>query len=174
MTTEITEPAPGAGSEGEHFAGYLAWQREEIIRGVLRLSPDEQRTTRLASGWTPIELLSHVVHMEQRWLIWRFLGEDVADPRGDWRGGEAGPDSKWEVAPDVTAESLARRLGEIGVRVSEIFTSHPLETRAASLRDIDEDVPIDLRWLGFHVLTEYARHAGHLDIVVELAESSMS
>jgi len=35
-------------------------------------------------------------------------------------------------------------------------------------------VPIDLRWLGFHVLTEYARHAGHLDIVVELAESSMS
>jgi hypothetical protein len=26
----------------------------------------------------------------------------------------------------------------------------------------------DLRWICFHVLQEYARHAGHLDIVVEL------
>ena len=71
----MSEPMPGAGSEGVHFAGYLEWMRDELIV-------------------------------------------------------------------------------------------------AASLQDIEEDVPLDLRWLGFHVLTEYARHAGHLDIVVELAESS--
>jgi uncharacterized damage-inducible protein DinB len=168
----MSEPMPGAGSEGVHFAGYLEWMRDELIVGVLRLSPEEQRTTRLASGWTPIELLSHVAHMEQRWLIWRFLGEDIADPRGDWQNGVAGEGSRWEVAAGVTAEDLALRLRAIGRRVSEIFATTPLETRAASLHDIEEDVPLDLRWLGFHVLTEYARHAGHLDIVVELAESS--
>jgi len=167
----MNEPAPGTGSEGEHFASYLEWAREEIIEGVLKLSPEEQRTTRVASGWTPIELLSHVLHMEQRWMIWRFLGEDVTDVRGDWRGGEAGPDSRWEVADDVTAENLAERLRAVGARTSEIFRTHPLETRAAELRDIEDEVPLDLRWLGFHVLTEYARHAGHLDIVVELAPS---
>ena len=29
-----------------------------------------------------------------------------------------------------------------------------------------------LRWICFHVLEEYARHAGHLDIAVELAGST--
>jgi hypothetical protein len=30
--------------------------------------------------------------------------------------------------------------------------------------------PPTLEWICFHVLAEYARHAGHLDIAVELAE----
>ena len=30
------------------------------------------------------------------------------------------------------------------------------------------DDPPTLEWICFHVLAEYARHAGHLDIVVEL------
>ena len=32
-----------------------------------------------------------------------------------------------------------------------------------------EDPPT-LEWICFHVLAEYARHAGHLDIVAELAD----
>jgi hypothetical protein len=31
--------------------------------------------------------------------------------------------------------------------------------------------PPTLEWICFHVVTEYARHLGHLDIVVELAEA---
>ncbi len=38
----------------------------------------------MPSGWTPIELLSHVLHMEQRWFVWGFLGEAVDDVWGDW------------------------------------------------------------------------------------------
>ena len=32
--------------------------------------------------------------------------------------------------------------------------------------------PPTLEWICFHVLAEYARHAGHLDIVVELGGRS--
>ena len=42
----------------------------------------ERRTSRVPSGWTPLELLSHVLHMERRWFVWGFLGEDVADAVG--------------------------------------------------------------------------------------------
>ena len=71
------------------------------------------------AGWTPIELLSHVLHMEQRWFVWGFLGEPVDEPWGDWTVDEPwddGLDGRWQVAEDVTAEALAERLAAIGER----------------------------------------------------------
>ena len=75
---------------------------------------------RVPSGWTPLELLSHVLHMEQRWFVWGFLGEQVAEPWGDWTRRRAlgarrrRPSVRWQVADDVTAEELAARLDEVG------------------------------------------------------------
>lgn len=78
------EPTKAGAAGSARWADYLDWVREEMIRGVLSLSPEQQRTTRVPSGWSPIELLSHVLHMEQRWFVWGFLGEEVAEPWGDW------------------------------------------------------------------------------------------
>ena len=74
------EPEAAVRDEASGFATYLSYLRESVTGTVLALSPEEQRTTRLASGWTPIELLSHVLHMERRWFVWGFLAEQVADP----------------------------------------------------------------------------------------------
>jgi hypothetical protein len=143
-----------------------------MIAAVLALDPAARRTPRVPSGWTPIELLSHVLHMEQRWYIWAFLGEAVAEPWGDWTvdqpwSDDADPDKSWYVADGVTAEDLAERLRGIGRRTNDVLRDHPLEVTAAAVGPFDGDPP-DLRWICFHVLQEYARHAGHLDIVVEL------
>ena len=59
----------------------------------------------LPSGWTPIELLSHVLHMEQRWFVWGFLGEQVDDPWGDWT-----VDEPWD-SDDGPVGGRARRHG---------------------------------------------------------------
>jgi uncharacterized protein DUF664 len=48
---------------------------------------DELRTSRLPSGWAPLELLKHLVHVERRWLVWGFEGEPVDDPWADERDG---------------------------------------------------------------------------------------
>jgi hypothetical protein len=122
------EPEAAVRDEASGFATYLAYLRESIAEAVLALSAEEQRTTRLASGWTPIELLSHVLHMERRWFVWGFLGEQVTDPWGDWsrddpwdgpeNGPEDGPEPRWQVPADVTAESLAERLREVGARTT--------------------------------------------------------
>ena len=51
---------------------------------------------------------------------------------------------------------------------SALLEQHPLtETGRPGPRF--ESEPPTLAWICFHVLQEYARHAGHLDIVVELA-----
>ena len=165
------EPGKHGPAGAARWSAYLDWLRDDVAYGVLRLPPGEQRTTRLPSGWTPIELLSHVLHMEQRWFVWGFLGEDVAEPWGDWSVDEPwdeGSGGSWVVAADVTAEELVAQLWAVAERTRAVLREHPLDAVAAPGGRFAADPPT-LEWICFHVVAEYARHAGHLDIVVELA-----
>lgn len=173
----MTEPSKAAPPGAQRWVDYLDWMREELINGVLRLSPEEQRTTRVPSGWTPIELLSHVLHMEQRWFVWGFRGQDVDEPWGDWNvdepwtsddSDETQPLARWVVADDVPADQLADRLRAIGEVTRAVLRDHALDETAAPGGRFADDPPT-LEWICFHVLAEYARHAGHLDIVVEFS-----
>ena len=55
-------------------------------------------------------------------------------------------------------------------RTTQILAEHDLDEVPphAPRWDHTDGIP-PLRWICFHVLQEYARHAGHLDIAVELA-----
>lgn len=55
--------------------GFLDYYRSVIARKIGGLTEAELRTSRLPSGWTPLELLKHLVYMERRWLRWGFLAE---------------------------------------------------------------------------------------------------
>jgi uncharacterized damage-inducible protein DinB len=165
------EPGKHRPAGAPRWSAYLDWVRDDLATTVLALSEEERRTTRLPSGWTPIELLSHVLHMEQRWFVWGFLGEPVDDPWGDWSVDEPWDEDlggRWVVADDVTAEELAERLQAIGERTRSVLRDYPLDATASPGGRFAEDPPT-LEWICFHVLAEYARHAGHLDIAVELA-----
>ncbi|HXH79032.1 DUF664 domain-containing protein [Nocardioides sp.] len=174
------EPPKGGPVGAERWAGYLDWVRGDLATQVLALSYVDQRTSLVPSGWTPLELLSHVLHMEQRWFVWGFLGEQVDEPWGDWNtnepwlsddSDETRPAARWVVAEDLTAESLAGRLDAVGARTRGILRQFRLDATAAPGGRFAEDPPT-LEWICFHVLADYARHAGHLDIVAELAEPS--
>ena len=169
------EPSKTGRAGAQRWADYLDWVRAEIADAVLTLNPAQQRATLVPSGWTPIELLSHVLHMEQRWFVWGFLGEQVDEPWGDWSVDETsgaddadGGTPRWRVADDVTAEELAARLDEIGARTRDVLSTYPLDAAGRPGGRFEDDPP-SLEWICFHVLAEYARHAGHLDIVVELS-----
>lgn len=179
MARNPGEPPKDGPPGAERWAGYLDWVREDLIDGVLAMPAPTQRTPRVPSGWTPVELLSHVLHMEQRWFVWGFLGEPVADPWGDWNmpepwtaddSDETRERARWVVADDMTADDLAARLRAIGERTRAVLAEHPLDAVAALGGRFTENPPT-LEWICFHVLAEYARHAGHLDIVVELGTS---
>lgn len=164
------EPGQDQAAGAARWSAYLDWVREEIVDGVVSLSAEERRRSRLASGWTPVELLSHVLHMEQRWFVWGFLGEPVTDPWGDWTVEEPwdeGVEGRWHVRPDVAVEELVERLRDVGARTRSVLRDFPLDA-AASSGGRFATAPPTLEWICFHVLAEYARHAGHLDIVVEL------
>ncbi len=171
-----SEPGKSAPAGAERWADYLEWLREDIIEAVRSLSPAEQRETRVPSGWSPLELLNHLLHMEQRWFVWGFLGEPVDQPWGDWNvpepwtsddSGETSPTARWQVADEVTAEALVTRLRALGERTRTILVEHPMAANAAPGGRFAGDPPT-LEWICFHVLAEYARHAGHLDVSIEI------
>ena len=177
VSRDALEPDKRGPSGGARWADYLDWLREVIIATVASLPPAEQRTSRLPSGWSPIELLSHVLHMEQRWFVWGFLGEPVDEPWGDWNvpepwtsdaGDSVKAGARWVVPDDVTVEDLAVRLRGVGARTRSVLSSRPMDATGAVGGRFGDDPPT-LEWICFHVLAEYSRHAGHLDIVVETA-----
>ena len=162
----MTSPEPEPGT-AELWPAYLDHYREQVAAGVLALPAEQHRVSRVPSGWSPLELLSHVLHMEQRWFVWGFLGEPVAEPWGDWDGDPDEAGSRWHVPDGVTAEQLVGRLRAVGRRTTEVLRAHGLDEAAALGGRFSQDPP-RLEWICFHVLQEYARHAGHLDIAVEL------
>ena len=72
------------------------------------------------------------------------------------------------VAPEVSAEQLVAGLRDVGARTRGVLRDFGLDTPASPGGRFAADPPT-LEWICFHVLPEYARHAGHLDIAVELA-----
>lgn len=160
--TSFDEPAADTADPAELFASYLAFYRQAAVDKVTALSPEDQRATRVPSGWTPIELLNHLAFMERRWFVWGFLGEDVDEPWGD------STEHRWHLEESVTAEEVVDRLQATAARTAEILKTRGLDEAGSTGGRFGEHPP-SLAWICFHVLQEYARHVGHLDIVVELA-----
>ena len=163
MSIPFPEPTVPAGSRAEVFLRYLDFFRAGIAAKIEALPAAEQRSSRLASGWTPLELAHHLRHVEQRWLVWGFEGEDVGDPWADSR------DGRWYVSPDQTADSVLAALRDQGVRTRAVVTAHDLDEVGKPGPRWDGAEPATLERVLFHLVQEYARHSGHLDIVTELA-----
>jgi uncharacterized damage-inducible protein DinB len=163
MTMPFPEPTTPVSSRAEVFLGYLNYFRARLVAKLESLPSGELRTSRLPSGWTPAELIKHLRYVELRWLEWGFAGSDVGDPWADERDGH------WYVPPGETLAELVAGLRAQAARTREIVASHDLA---------DVGRPGE-RWAGanaaslervlFHLVQEYARHVGQLDVVSELA-----
>jgi uncharacterized damage-inducible protein DinB len=145
------------------FLRYLDYFRDRVVAKIGALPAAELRRSRLPSGWTPLELVKHLRYVELRWLEWGFEGRDVGDPWAD------GADGRWSVAPDETPAALLADLREQAARSRAIIESHDLAEVGKPGERWDGADPATLERVLFHLLQEYARHLGHLDVVTELA-----
>jgi uncharacterized damage-inducible protein DinB len=163
MSLPFPSPTTAVPSRSEVFLGYLDYFRSRLVTKLQDLPSDELRNSRLPSGWTPAELLNHLVHVERRWLEWGFEGRTVTEPWADSR------DGRWHVAPGVSLEDLIAALPAQAARTRAIVESHDLADIGQPGERWDGADPATLERILFHLLQEYARHVGHLDIIAELA-----
>ncbi|NYV78303.1 DUF664 domain-containing protein, partial [Streptomyces sp. UH6] len=100
MPDSDTEPRLDTPDPSAQFVAYLDHYRATVARTTAGLTEARLRTSLVPSGWSPLELLSHLVHMERRWFVWGFLAEPVEEPWGDREGGAKG--GRWAVPEGVT------------------------------------------------------------------------
>jgi uncharacterized damage-inducible protein DinB len=163
----MNEPPITEGDTLELQLGWLDYYRGVIETKLTGLSDADLRSSRLPSGWSPLELLRHLVYVERRWLRWGFAGEQVDEPWGDSDGD---PEGRWTVGADETLEELLGRLHAGGTATRQLVTGVDLSTLGAAGGRFGEADRPTVNWILFHVLQEYARHAGQLDVVRELVD----
>lgn len=160
-------PTLAYSSRADVLLGYLAYFRSVILAKIDGLPEADLRSSRLPSGWTPLELLTHLVHVERRWLVWGFEGEPVPDPWGDER------DGRWFVDPQENLPTLTEALRRQAERTGQVVHAHDLTDIGRPGERWEGAEPATLERVLLHLVQEYARHAGHLDVVRELIDGTV-
>jgi hypothetical protein len=146
--------------------GFLEFYRAVFLRKAEGLTDDEARRTPCPpSDLSVMGLVRHMAEVERNWFCRRLVDEDAGpiyygdahpdrDPNGDLH---PGPD-------DTLDEAIATWQGEVEIARANAV-AHSLDD-LAQRPPSPEEVP-SLRWITIHMVEEYARHCGHLDLIRE-------
>lgn len=165
---DVPYEPPLAGDEAAALIGGIERQRHIIAWKCGGLDAGGIRRTTAASTITLGGLLKHLAHVEDDHFAVLWLGTEVGPPWNavDW---DADPEWAWHVAPDDTPESLmALWLAAVDrsrAIVAEALARGGLDQRGRFTTDAGESP--NLRRILVDLLEEYARHAGHADLIRE-------
>jgi len=164
------EPSEALSDPLELALGFLEYLRSTVLRKIAGMNEADLRSSRLPSGWAPLELVQHLVYMERRWIQWGFAGEEVPDPWWD----DDPAKGRWQVPADERTADVIARLEAVGQRTRVLVDGTQLTDRARTGGRFAEGASVPtLGWILFHLLQEYARHVGQLDIVRELTDGEV-
>lgn len=164
MSLPFPAPTDHQASRADALLSYLDYFRSVIVDKVQGLPDEELRASRLVSGWTPLGLIKHLTYVELRWMVWGFAGERVEHPWADSRN------DLWFVSDDERPLDLINDLHLQAARTRTIVRDHRLSDRGQPGPRWPDAEPATLERVLLHLIQEYARHAGHLDIVRELID----
>jgi uncharacterized damage-inducible protein DinB len=164
---DFPAPTGPVAPRDEVFLQYLGYFRESVIDKVASLPLDALIVSVVPTDWTALELVKHLTYVEMRWLEWGFEGQSVDEPWGDHVG------DHWCISPDDSLDSLVRELRERGLRTSAIVHRHELDDQGKPGPRWEGHEPATLERVLFHLLQEYARHLGHLDVYAEMADGKV-
>jgi len=168
LTELRDEPPRSVEDPREILLQQLSYHRATLRAKLDGLSAEQLTGSILPSGWSPLGLLKHLVFVERRWMQWGFEGEQLADPWGDHD-----PDSDgWLVGPGDSVAELTAKLADIAARTEAVAGQAELTERARLGGRFSGESPT-LGWILAHLLQEYARHVGHLDVVRELIDGQI-
>ncbi|GAA1190248.1 DinB family protein [Prauserella alba] len=159
-------PRVTAGAERELIENTLDRNREALVETARGLSEADARRRLVPSLTTPISLIKHAAAAERIWFqrFWEGLVESECD------GYAARDEGTFAVAD---GEQLADVIVEFE-RASERSRVIAGRFRLDDTREVPGEGTISLRWTLLAMIEEFARHAGHGDILREQIERATS
>ncbi|MFB7515835.1 DinB family protein [Streptomyces sp. NPDC056144] len=168
FTADAWPEPPLAGTEAEAILGALERQRATLAWKCSGLDAAGLRATVGASAVTLGGLLKHLAHVEDSHFARLWLAAPVGPPWDtvDW---DATPDWAYRSAADDTPEQLRALWQESADRsrtvVAAALAEGGLDQLGAYVTRSGERP--NLRRILLDLVEEYARHAGHADIIRE-------
>lgn len=162
---DLGEPGVDVSEPGELLVAYLEWYRAAVLRKISALSELQLRTPIKPLGWSPLGLIKHLGWVELRWMRWGFAAEDLLPhPPG-------GAELEWAIEDGETSESVIADFDEMIGRSRALMAGVDLGRRAAvGGRFPSAEQAPSLGRIMFHLLQEYARHTGQLDVARQLID----
>ncbi len=163
---------PFVADEVSAVRSFLAYFRATLRRQVEGLTAEQLDQALAPSPMTLGGMLSHLAFVEDYWCGHVLHGDQPAEP---WRSIDwaADPDQDWHRAAGRTADELLA-LHEAAVRAADegidrALAAGGLDTLAVVERHGET---ASLRWILLHLVEEYARHAGHADLIRESVDGA--
>jgi uncharacterized damage-inducible protein DinB len=150
----------------------VTWSMVEYCRSVLllkcqNLSDQELKARAVApSELSLLGLLRHMTKVERYWFQRCFLGRDEEPVYSSTEH----PNADFEDLDSVDVDEVVARYLEACDASRAVARTHDLDEMAA-LQRRGEDV--NLRYIGVHMIDEYARHLGHADLIRETLDGSV-
>lgn len=165
---DTRDDGPMTGDEREVLDHWLELYRETVRLKIAGLGPDQlARRAVPPSSMSLIGVVRHLTEVEAYWLRVVLLDEhDVPDYY-------CTPDSEDGDFDDVDPATAA---ADVAAYEAELVTARANTTAwpdlAVRVRGLRRGKPVNLRWILTHLIEEYARHLGHMDLLREAIDGS--
>jgi uncharacterized damage-inducible protein DinB len=148
-----------AGDEMVTLAAFLDWYRATLLHKCAGLTAGQlARQAVPPSNLSLIGLVRHMTEVERGWFRRRIGGQTA----GHMYATEQRPDADFDEATSATAEAdYAAYLHEVDL-ARAAAAGHGLDETFFHERPQTE---MNVRWVYVHMIEEYARHAGHADLL---------
>jgi hypothetical protein len=157
MTWSI--PRITTGAERPLLESMLDRNRAELINTVRGLSEEDARRRLVASMTTPIGLLKHAAVAERIWFQHVLAGL----PKSECDGGTASGDASFMIDANETLVDVIAEFERASERSRAIAADFDLDDIRTHPRLGD----VSLRFIYLFATEDFARHAGHGDILRE-------
>ncbi len=168
MSTRRVHP-PQLADERATLCGFLDYYRDTIRIKTADLDSAQLAATLGPSTMTLGGLLKHLAIVESFWFVDILQGQTQGEPWAsvDWKND---PDWEWRTAKEDSPEQLRAYFDE-AVAISDAILASTLSTGDLDIRSArpsrHSGEHFSVRWILVHLIEEYARHAGHADLLRE-------
>jgi uncharacterized damage-inducible protein DinB len=172
--TDTPPDPPIAGSEAAVLRGFLDYFRAVLRRKADGLDAADLDRPLAPSTMTLGGMLKHLAFVEQHWIGYVAAGHDQVEPwaSAPWEDDE---DWDWHSAaddhPDAVRALHARTVEHCDAVLDDLLAAPEGLDRLAA-RTGRRGGRVSLRWVLVHLVEEYARHAGHADLIREAIDGT--
>lgn len=162
------EPAESA-TEIQMLTQFLDYYRAVLRPKAEGLTTEQLRQRAAVSTMTLGGLLHHLDYVEDEWFGTRLAGEPAASPwdQAPW---SEDMDWDWHRAAELTPEQILRGYDDRVARSRQIQRAW---TEPGAVIGSPGESGMTYRYVLIHLVEEYARHAGHADLLREAIDGSV-